>query len=352
MTRLSVSDLEDRSGMDKQPGETVAEYLRRVGQRTDLPPEDVEAVIRYADHQQFSPDPSSMDVADAPIDEFLRAAEELGESDQPAGGDGDPRTEPSDQQEDSRSLETSGPPRSSAPGTETDDETSYVYPVLLALGIVVIVGGVLVVGGGQIPGTDISLASTDNDVEETRTDGPTQDNETETDVPSEANETGTNESTQDNETGTDEPIINNETGTDEPTQVNGTETNVVDSAAEAEGQLEVTDMAVDSSLEPDEEFIELTNTGDAALEMSNWTVRDREGDGAVDARGVDPVTFPDGFVLESGESVRIVTGPGEDTEDTVHWGYNTRNWHEDGDVIIVLDGDGEEVLRHQYGSPP
>jgi hypothetical protein len=46
MTRLSIPDLEDRSGMDKQPGETVAEYLRRVGQRTDLPPEDVEAVGR------------------------------------------------------------------------------------------------------------------------------------------------------------------------------------------------------------------------------------------------------------------------------------------------------------------
>lgn len=329
MTRLSIPDLEDRSGMDKQPGETVAEYLRRVGQRTDLPPEDVEAVIQYTDHQQFSPDPSSMDAADAPIDEFLRAAEELGESDQPTDGDADPRTDPSDRQERGISQNMSGPPPDTTLGTETDDETSYVYPVLLALGIVVIVAGALVVGGGQIPGTDVGLMSTDNDVDETET----------------------NEPTQANETGTDEPITDNETGTDEPTQANETEADVVDSAAEAEGQLEVTDMAVDSSLEPDEEFIELTNTGDTALDMSDWTVRDREG-GAVDARGLDPVTFPDGFILEAGESVRIVTAPGQDTEDTVHWGYDTRNWHEDGDVIIVLDGDGEEVLRHQYGSPP
>ena len=340
MTRLSIPDLEDRSGMDKQPGETVAEYLRRVGQRTDLPPEDVEAVIRYTDHQQFSPDPSSMDAADAPIDEFLRAAEELGESDQPTDGDAGPRTDPGDRQERSISQNTSGPPPDTTLGIETADETSYLHPVLLALGIVVIVAGALVVGGGQIPGTNVGLTSTDNDVGETETNEPTQ-----------ANETGTDEPSEDNETGTDEPITDNETGTDELTQVNETEADVVDSAAEAEGQLEVTDMAVDSSLEPDEEFIELTNTGDAALDMSDWTVRDREG-GAVDARGLDPVTFPDGFILEAGESVRIVTAPGQDTEDTVHWGYDTRNWHEDGDVIIVLDGDGEEVLRHQYGSPP
>ncbi|MFC7008597.1 lamin tail domain-containing protein [Halalkalicoccus salilacus] len=329
MTRLSIPDLEDRSGVDKQPGETVAEYLRRVGQRTDLPPEDVEAVIRYTDHQQFSPDPSSMDATDAPIGEFLRAAEELGESDQPTGRDADPRADPSEQQERSISQEMSGPPPDTTLGNETDDETSYVYPVLLALGIVVIVAGALVVGGGQIPGTDVGLTSTDNAVDETET----------------------NEPTQANETGTDEPSEDNETGTDEPTQANETEADAVDSAAEAEGQLEVTDMAVDSSLEPDEEFIELTNTGDTALDMSDWTVRDREG-GAVDARGLDPVTFPDGFILEAGESVRIITAPGQDTEDTVHWGYDTRNWHEDGDVIIVLDGDGEEVLRHQYGSPP
>lgn len=306
MSRLSITDVEDRSGMDKRPGETGAEYLRRVGQHTDLPSEDVEAVIDSTVNQQFSPNPPS-DVANAPTDEFLRAADAVGESNQPAGGD-------TDRREDGTPQATSGAPRSTA-RDETDDETSYVYPVLLALGIVVIVGGVLVVGGGQIPGTDVGLASDGNDVDEAGTDAPTED------------ETGANDSSED-------------------------ETNVVDSAAEAQGQLAVTDMAVDSSLEPDEEFIELTNTGDVALDMSDWTVRDREGDGAVDARGLDPVTFPDGFVLEAGESVRIVTAPGEDTDETVHWGYDTRNWHEDGDVIIVLDGDGEEVLRHQYGSPP
>ncbi|WP_336361913.1 lamin tail domain-containing protein [Halalkalicoccus salilacus] len=329
MTQFSIPDLEDRSGVDKQPGETVAEYLRRVGQRTDLPPEDVEAVIRYTDHQQFSPDPSSMDAADAPIDEFLRAAEELGESDQSTSRDAGPRADPSEQQERRISREMSGPPPDTTLGIGTDDETSYVYPVLLALGIVLIVAAALVVGGGQIPGTGVDLLSTDTDVDETET----------------------NEPTQDTDTGTDESPTDNATGTDESTQANETEADVVDSAAEAEGQLAVTDMAVDSSLEPDEEFIELTNTGDTALDMSDWTVRDREG-GAVDARGVDPVTFPDGFVLEPGESVRIVTAPGQDTDDTVHWGYDTRNWHEDGDVIIVLDGNGEVVLRHQYGSPP
>lgn len=297
--------------MDKQPGETAAEYLRRVGRHTDLPREDVEAVVERIAHRQFSPEPAFADGVTAPVEEFLREAESIGERDGAAGSDDASAVHigPGARggTEDSHAPDTS---RTAAGDTDSGGGRSYLLPVLAVLGLVVVVGGALAVGGGGIPGTDAGST--------TGGDAP------EADQP--AAEEGTNDTT-------------------------GDEPAVVDSAAEAEGQLEVTDMAVDSTLAPDEEFVELTNVGDATLEMGDWTVRDREG-GAVDARGVEPVTFPDGFTLESGESVRIVTGPGEDTEDTVHWGSETRNWHEDGDVIVVLDGEGEEVMRHEYGSPP
>jgi hypothetical protein len=129
------------------------------------------------------------------------------------------------------------------------------------------------------------------------------------------------------------------------------EPDVVDSAAEAEGALEVTDKQVEGD-DPEDEYIELTNVGDVTLDMSDWTVRDREEHGVVDGQNFDPVTFPSDFQLEPDETVRIVTAEGEDTDDTVHWGYGTQNWHQDGDVIIVLDGDEDEVLRHEYGDPP
>ncbi|MFC6905871.1 lamin tail domain-containing protein [Halalkalicoccus tibetensis] len=309
MPSLSIPEIEDRSGMEKQTSETLNEYLRRVGERTDLPSEDIEAVIDHAAHTQFGPEPTTGgDVStDVPIERFLRAADEIGEREPERSTEND-ETESDDSEvhiglgarnnaaRSAGSTATSGTTETSDSGTS---RRSFVLPVVLVLGVVVLAAGVLFVGGGQLPATDAGPESTDGEPE-----------------PS---------------------------GDDEP--------DTIDSAADAEGDLEVTDMAVDASLEPDEEFVELTNAGDATLDMSDWTVRDREG-GAVDERGIEPVTFPEEFTLEPGESVRIVTGPGEDTADTVHWGSETRNWHEDGDVIVVLDGDGEEVLASEYGSPP
>lgn len=299
MSSLSIADLEERSGMKKQPGETAAEYLRRVGKETDLPAEDVEAVIDAAVYQQFSPESSSM-TSDAPVEELIEMADIIEKDDKST------QLATTDS-EDSHSNEVSGSVASASPpsqntissGNSTDNKfrRSIIYPAVLILGVVVLAAGVLFVGGGQLPATDAGPESTDGEPEPDAADEP------------------------------------------------------VDSAADAEGSLEVSEMAVDASLPPEEEFVELTNVGDATLDMSDWTVRDREG-GAVDTRDVEPATFPDGFSLEPGESVQLVTGPGEDTADTVHWGSETRNWHEDGDVIVVLDGDDEEVLASEYGSPP
>lgn len=140
---------------------------------------------------------------------------------------------------------------------------------------------------------------------------------------------------------------------EEPTdddQAADTDEEPVSSAADAQGMLEVTDMAVGGD-DPENEWIELTNVGDVAVDMSGWTVRDREEHGRV-AEGWDPAAFPSGFTLESGASVRLVTAEGQHTDETVYWGYDSQMWNEDGDVIIVLDAEGESVLEHEYGEPP
>lgn len=124
---------------------------------------------------------------------------------------------------------------------------------------------------------------------------------------------------------------------------------LVNSMPEADGMLEVSEMQIEGGDGADE-WIELTNVGDDLLDLSGWRVQDRYDDGMVDGRGFDPAIFPNNFILELGESMRIVTGPGEDTDDTIHWGYDQQIWNEDGDMVVVLDHNGEAVLESEIGS--
>lgn len=317
MTELSISAVERRSGVTKQPEETLGEYLARVGERADLPPEDIAVIVDHANRQQFSPEVNSSAETDQTITEFLQAIGSIkdtssNEKETPTQSHQDER-----QQEEKR-TKVSSPTAASGNKREDDSDSAWSrIPVIIVVCLLVLSA---IAGGAALLNDDIFSLSTDESGSSTE-DGAT---------PSAA--AGANSTQSDN---------NNES-----------EATVVTSAAEAEGALEVTDMLVDGE-DPEEEFIEFTNVGEVTLDMSDWTVRDRENGGAVDAGGVDPATFPEGFTLEPGESVRLYTSPGENTEDTIYWGYYDRqNWHPDGDVIIVLDGDGNEVLRYEYGSPP
>ena len=316
MTELSVSTIERRSGIEKQPDETLSEYLNRVGKRTDLPAEDITAIVNHANWQQFGSGADSSSTPDPPIEEFLAAVESIGET-TTAETATETETELQErQQEETRSQLSLSPPTQDNEETGNTDGSPVRIPIAIAAGLLVLAA---VVSGAIVLNENTGLLAS--------TDSPDPAPDDSTTPPADTNNT----ESEDNEE---------------------SETTVVTSAAEAEGALDVTDMRVDGD-DPEEEFIELTNVGEVTLDMSDWTVRDRENGGAVDAGGVDPATFPDGFTLEPGESVRLYTTPGEDTEDTIHWGYYDRqNWHSDGDVIIVLDGDGNEVLRYEYGSPP
>ena len=115
---------------------------------------------------------------------------------------------------------------------------------------------------------------------------------------------------------------------------------VIDSAPEAEGALEVTDYEIDA--DPDEEYVTFENVVDAPLEMTGWTVEDDEQAGEN-----EPYTFPDGFILEPDAEVTLVTGEGEDTNETLYRGLEQPVWDETGDTVIVSDAAGEVLLEHE-----
>lgn len=317
MTDLSISTVERRSGVPKQPDETLGEYLARVGKQTDLPPEDIEAIIEYANQQQFAPAGDSSGETDQTINEFLQEIDSIKDT---STSEKETKTQRNqdERRQAKKHAELSSPTTTSGSEEENDSDSAWSRrPVVIAVCLLVLSA---IAGGAALLNDDLFSLSTDETASSTD-DGAT---------PSAA--VGTNSTQSEN---------NNES-----------ETPVVTSAAEAEGTLEVTDMLVDGD-DPEAEFVEFTNVGEVTLDLSDWTVRDRENGGAVDAGGVDPATFPEGFTLESGESVRLYTSPGENTEDTIYWGYHDRqNWHPERDVIIVLDGDGNEVLRYEYGSSP
>ncbi|WP_339102824.1 lamin tail domain-containing protein [Haloterrigena salinisoli] len=130
--------------------------------------------------------------------------------------------------------------------------------------------------------------------------------------------------------------------------VDGAGDDVADNADEAEGMLAVTDYEIDvGEGNAGDEYVTIQNNGDIAIDLSGWTMQDRFEDGVVDSLGWEPLTFPDGFVLEPGEEVTIVTGPGNDTADTLYWGHESPVWNTSSDEVIVLDEDEDVALQEQ-----
>jgi micrococcal nuclease len=88
-----------------------------------------------------------------------------------------------------------------------------------------------------------------------------------------------------------------------------------------------------------DEYVVLKNTGSSAIDVSGWTMSDEAG---------HTFEFPQGFVLDGGDTVTIRTGKGTNTDGTIYWGSNSAIWNNGGDTIVVRDGDGNVVLVREY----
>lgn len=88
-----------------------------------------------------------------------------------------------------------------------------------------------------------------------------------------------------------------------------------------------------------DEYVVFSNTGDAVIDLSGWTVRDEAG---------KTYTFPDGVDVAPGESLTLHTGSGTDTESDLYWGMGSPVWNNAGDTVIVTNSEGTEILRESY----
>ena len=111
----------------------------------------------------------------------------------------------------------------------------------------------------------------------------------------------------------------------------------------AGGELVVTDVNAD----PDgdaltEEYVAFENIGNESIEMTGYEIHDESG---------ATFSIPEGFTVDSGESVRLYTGSGEDSETALYWNRGQPVWNDDGDTITVEDNAGETVLEYAYPRP-
>lgn len=89
-----------------------------------------------------------------------------------------------------------------------------------------------------------------------------------------------------------------------------------------------------------EEYVVFENTGEEPMELGGSTVSDREG---------NSYTFPEGFVLQPGDTVTLHSGSGSDTDDHLYWDAETRIWDDEDEEVRVYDPDNRLVLQESYG---
>ncbi|WP_198661976.1 lamin tail domain-containing protein [Halorussus litoreus] len=92
-----------------------------------------------------------------------------------------------------------------------------------------------------------------------------------------------------------------------------------------------------------DEYLVFRNAGDRPIDLSGWTVGDEAGHG---------YEFPDGTVLDSGETLTLRTGSGQDDSgndgNDYYWNASGAVWNNAGDTVFVRTDEGRLVLEVQY----
>lgn len=88
------------------------------------------------------------------------------------------------------------------------------------------------------------------------------------------------------------------------------------------------------------EYVALENQGTSAAAMDAWTVKDEVG---------ATYSFPSGFTLAAGATVKVYTGSGSDTASELYWGRGQAVWNNSGgDTAYLLDAAGVLVDEWSY----
>ncbi len=88
-----------------------------------------------------------------------------------------------------------------------------------------------------------------------------------------------------------------------------------------------------------EEYVCLVNTGDKAVDMTGWSLKDERG---------RTYNFP-AFRLAPGKRVKVHTGCGTDTETDLYWCVKGRAvWDNKGDTVYLYDAEGRVVSVYSY----
>jgi len=90
---------------------------------------------------------------------------------------------------------------------------------------------------------------------------------------------------------------------------------------------------------PNDERVQIKNTGDGELDLSGYTLVDEAG---------NSYTFPDGFTLAPGESVWVHSGYGTNDHDDLYAEFGHEIWNDYGDTAYLYDETGDEVDRRSY----
>jgi len=112
----------------------------------------------------------------------------------------------------------------------------------------------------------------------------------------------------------------------------------------------VSDVVIESiRYETKDECIWIDNQGTAAQSMTGWKIQSYAYDGSCYPTN-QWYTFPNGYVLGAGESVKVHSGPNaiDDPPGDLKW-TGAYIWNNDGDVGVLYDALGGEIHRYAYG---
>lgn len=114
-------------------------------------------------------------------------------------------------------------------------------------------------------------------------------------------------------------------------------------------RMPVSDVAI-VSVQPGQadEYVTLENRGQRSQDVTGWKIQSYRGS---DCGPADQwYTFPNFYVLASGASVRVHSGPEaeENPPTDLFWTFS-RMWNDQGDVGVLYNARDEEISRYCYG---